>query len=52
MYHAIGGPARKGVRYDTQGLNIAPETFRKQLDLMYAAHWHPVNMRDVLTSAH
>ena len=50
MYHAIGAPARKGVRYDTQGLNIAPETFRKQLALMYAAHWRPVNMRDVLTA--
>jgi peptidoglycan/xylan/chitin deacetylase (PgdA/CDA1 family) len=50
MYHGIGGPAFRGVRYDTQGLNIAPETFRKHLELMYAAHWYPVNMRDVLTS--
>jgi peptidoglycan/xylan/chitin deacetylase (PgdA/CDA1 family) len=50
MYHGIGGPAFRGARYDSQGLNIAPETFRKQLALMYAAHWYPVNMRDVLTS--
>jgi len=49
MYHAIGAPARRGVRYDSQGLNIAPETFRRQLALMHAAHWYPVNMRDILT---
>ena len=39
MYHAFGAPARRGTRYDNQGLNIAPDTFRKQLALMYAAHW-------------
>ncbi len=50
MYHSIGAPAHRGARYDSQGLNIAPETFRKHLDLMYAAHWYPVNMRDVLSS--
>lgn len=50
MYHGVGGPACRGVRYDSQGLNIAPETFRKHLALMYAAHWYPVNMRDVLSS--
>lgn len=50
MYHAINGPAFHGTRYDRNGLNIAPETFRKQLAMMYAAHWYPVNMRDVLTS--
>ena len=50
MYHSIGAPAHRGVRYDAQGLNIAPETFRKHLALMYAAHWYPVNMHDVLTS--
>ena len=50
MYHSIGAPAHRGVRYDSQGLNIAPETFRKHLALMYAAHWYPVNMRDVLGS--
>ena len=50
MYHAIGAPARRGVRYDRQGLNIAPQTFRNQLALMHAAHWYPVNMRDILTS--
>lgn len=49
MYHAFGAPARRGTRYDKEGLNIAPATFRKQLALMYAAHWYPVNMRDVLT---
>ena len=50
MYHAIGGPTLRGARYDRNGLNIAPETFRKHLQMMYAAHWYPVNMRDVLTS--
>jgi len=50
MYHAINGPSFHGRRYDPNGLNIAPETFRKHLDLMYAAHWYPVNMRDLLTS--
>lgn len=50
MYHGIGGPAFRGVRYDKEGLNIAPETFRKQLALMYAAHWYPMNMHDVLTA--
>ena len=50
MYHAIDGPAFHGARYDHNGLNIAAATFRKHLDLMYAAHWYPVNMRDVLTS--
>ena len=50
MYHAIGGPSFRGTLYDKEGLNIAPATFRKHLDLMYAAHWYPVNMRDVLTS--
>ncbi len=50
MYHAVGAPARRGTRYDKQGLNIAPQTFRNQLALMRAAHWYPVNMRDILTS--
>ncbi len=50
MYHAIGAKARAGKpRYDPQGLNIAPQTFRVQLALMEAAHWYPVNMRDILT---
>jgi peptidoglycan/xylan/chitin deacetylase (PgdA/CDA1 family) len=49
MYHSIGAPARRGKRYDSQGLNIAPETFRHQLSLLYAAHCYPVNMRDILT---
>ena len=49
MYHSIGAPAHHGVRYDSQGLNIAPQTFRHQLDLLYAAHCYPVNMRDILT---
>ena len=51
MYHSIGAAhSFHGTRYDKEGLNIAPETFRKQLALMHAAHWYPVNMRDVLTS--
>jgi peptidoglycan/xylan/chitin deacetylase (PgdA/CDA1 family) len=49
MYHAIGAHAEHGARYDRMGLNISPETFRKQLELMYEADWYPVNMRDVLT---
>ncbi|HLJ54927.1 MAG TPA: polysaccharide deacetylase family protein [Chthonomonadaceae bacterium] len=36
--------------YDKHGLNIAPDTLRRQLALMYAAGWYPVNMRDVLTA--
>ena len=51
MYHAIGAPAHGGkARYDAHGLNIAPQTFRNQLQLMSAAHWYPVNMRDILTA--
>jgi len=50
MYHAVGGPSFHGKKYDRNGLNISPETFRKHLALMYAAHWYPVNMRDVLTA--
>jgi peptidoglycan/xylan/chitin deacetylase (PgdA/CDA1 family) len=52
MYHSIGdGAGRKGgPRYDRRGLNIAPETFRRHLDLMLKAGWYPVNMRDILTS--
>ena len=52
MYHAFGANNTfRGHRYDTFGLNIAPDTFRAQLDAMYKANWYPVNMRDVL-SAH
>ncbi len=50
MYHAIGGPSVGGVRYDRMGLNISPATFRRHLQLMHAAGWYPVNMRDVLTA--
>ena len=51
MYHAIGAKTTfRGQRYDRDGLNISPATFRKQLDAMYAAHWYPVNMRDILTA--
>jgi len=50
MYHAIDGPAFHGRRYDAEGLNIRPQTFRKQLQLMYDAGWYPVNMRDILTA--
>ncbi len=49
MYHAIGAHSSRGARYDKHGLNISPETLRKQLDMMYAANWYPVNMRDILT---
>ncbi len=51
-YHAIGGPAEfaNGPRYDIHGLNIAPDTFRRQLALMYAAGWYPINMRDALAA--
>lgn len=52
MYHSIGGEPEfaNGPRYDIHGLNIAPDTFRNQLQLMYDASWYPVNMRDVLTA--
>ncbi len=50
MYHAIGAPPYDGVRYDSAGLNIPPDTFRQQLEMMYAANWYPVNMRDALTA--
>jgi peptidoglycan/xylan/chitin deacetylase (PgdA/CDA1 family) len=49
MYHAVGGPAVGGRRYDRYGLNIAPETFRKHLRLMHEAGWFPINMRDALS---
>lgn len=48
MYHAVGAKGQS--HYDKLGLNIRPETFRKHLEMMYAAGWHPVNMRDVLTA--
>lgn len=51
MYHAIGAKGSfRGQRYDRNGLNVAPDTFRRQLAAMYAAQWYPVNMRDVLTA--
>ncbi len=50
MYHAIGAHAENGERYDRHGLNIAPDTLRDQLELMYEAGWYPVNMRDALTA--
>lgn len=52
MYHSVGGDAEfaGGPRYDKHGLNIAPETFRRQLQQMYSAGWFPVNMRDVLSA--
>jgi len=52
MYHSIGGDAEfaGGPRYDKHGLNIAPETFRRQLEQMYASGWYPVNVRDILTA--
>lgn len=52
MYHSIGGEAEfaGGPRYDKHGLNIAPETFKRQLQQMYDAGWYPINMRDMLTA--
>lgn len=52
MYHSIGGEREfaDGPLYDIHGLNIAPETFRAQLQALYAAGWYPVTMRDVLTA--
>lgn len=51
-YHSVGGESEfnDGVQYDKHGLNIAPETLKRQLELMYAAGWYPVNMRDILTA--
>ena len=49
MYHDIGAAsAGRRSRFDREGLNIRPETFRKQLQLMYEAGWYPVVMRDAL----
>ncbi len=51
MYHSVG--ERSGgapMRYDKRGLNISPDTFRRQLELMWEAGWYPVNMRDALTA--
>jgi peptidoglycan/xylan/chitin deacetylase (PgdA/CDA1 family) len=49
MYHSIGDPAHDGhPRYDRHGWNIPPSVFRKQLEMMYAANWYPINMRDAL----
>ncbi len=50
MYHSVGGDAEfaGGPRYDKHGLNIAPETLKRQLQQMYDAGWVPVNMRDML----
>jgi peptidoglycan/xylan/chitin deacetylase (PgdA/CDA1 family) len=49
-YHEFGGPPEYsgGPRYDIHGLNIPPDTFRRQLELMERAHWYPVNMRDLV----
>lgn len=52
MYHSVGGEAEfaGGPRYDKHGLDIAPDTLRRQLALMYRANWYPVNMCDVLSA--
>ena len=47
MYHSIGD---RGA-YDKRGLNIAPATFRKHLELMVKANWYPMNVRDIYTPA-
>lgn len=46
MYHSVGAPGG----YDSEGLNIRPETLRRQLEMMYRAGWYPVNMRDAVTA--
>ena len=52
MYHDVGGPANgRGPRFDLHGWNIRPDTLRKQLELMYAANWRPVNMHDALDAS-
>src|SRR5258708_5192351 len=52
MYHSFGDQAMGSrPRYDRGGLNIRPDTFRKQLAMMYVANWYPINMHDAL-SAH
>lgn len=50
MYHSIGEHTDSGHRakYDRRGLNIAPATFRKQLEAMRRANWCPVNLRDLM----
>ena len=52
MYHSVGGDAEfaGGPVYDTHGLNIAPRTLRRQLQLMYDAGWVPINMREMLSA--
>jgi len=51
-YHSIGGEPEfvPGDLYDKHGLNIAPDTLERQLELMYAAGWYPVNVRDLVTA--
>jgi peptidoglycan/xylan/chitin deacetylase (PgdA/CDA1 family) len=51
MYHSVGEalPGRRPLAYDKRGLNIAPSTFRRQLQLMYEAGWYPMNVRDLFT---
>ncbi len=43
MYHDVGAPGA----YDSLGLNISRDTYRRQLQLMKDASWYPVTMREV-----
>lgn len=43
MYHSVG---ERG-KYDSRGLNISPERFRKHLEMMVKANWYPMNVRDI-----
>jgi len=46
MYHSIGDRGK----FDALGLNIPAKTFRRHLELLYAAGCYPVNMRDALSA--
>ena len=49
MYHSTGDHTEyHGHRFDLEGLNIRPESFRKQLQMMYEAGWYPVNLCDLV----
>ena len=51
MYHSTGDHTTyRGRQFDSEGLNIRPETFRKQLETMYKAGWYPVNLCDLMKS--
>lgn len=49
-YHEIGGDAEYpgGPRYDIHGINISVAAFRRQLEIMYANGFRPVNTCDLI----